>query len=59
MVLLDEKNNEMGVSRKAAAVGISAVILSRIAMAIPGMSKASAKVETGYHNDYLYLSLQP
>ncbi|KAI8044671.1 hypothetical protein M5D96_000842 [Drosophila gunungcola] len=38
VVLLDEKNNEMGISQKAAVVGISAVILSRIAMAIPGMT---------------------
>ncbi|KAH8346849.1 hypothetical protein KR059_000773 [Drosophila kikkawai] len=38
VVLLDENNTEMGVSKKAAAVGISAVILSRIAMAIPGMT---------------------
>ncbi|XP_016950716.1 sideroflexin-1-3 [Drosophila biarmipes] len=38
VVLLDENNNEMGISQKAAVVGISAVILSRIAMAIPGMT---------------------
>ncbi|SPP74373.1 sideroflexin-1-3 [Drosophila guanche] len=38
IVLLDEKNTEMGVSRKAACLGISAVILSRISMAIPGMT---------------------
>lgn len=39
MVLLDENNNEMGVSKKAAIFGISAVVASRIAMATPGMSK--------------------
>ncbi|XP_020798430.1 sideroflexin-1 [Drosophila serrata] len=38
VVLLDENNTEMGVSKKAAAVGISSVILSRIAMALPGMT---------------------
>ncbi|XP_068153071.1 sideroflexin-1-3 [Drosophila tropicalis] len=38
VTLLDEKNNEVGVSQKAAFVGISAVILSRIAMALPGMT---------------------
>ncbi|XP_037730370.1 sideroflexin-1-3 [Drosophila subpulchrella] len=38
VVLLDESNNEMGISQKAAVVGISTVILSRIAMAIPGMT---------------------
>ncbi|XP_041565485.1 sideroflexin-1-3 [Drosophila elegans] len=38
VVLLDENNKEMGISKKAAVVGISAVILSRIAMAIPGMT---------------------
>ncbi|KAH8369407.1 hypothetical protein KR009_010094 [Drosophila setifemur] len=38
VVLLDEENKEMGVSKKAACLGISAVILSRISMAIPGMT---------------------
>ncbi|KAH8344490.1 hypothetical protein KR084_006216 [Drosophila pseudotakahashii] len=38
VTLLDENNNEMGISQKAAVVGISTVILSRIAMAIPGMT---------------------
>ncbi|CAD7084896.1 unnamed protein product [Hermetia illucens] len=37
VVLLDEKNNVVGQSRKAAATGISAVVASRIAMAMPGM----------------------
>ncbi|XP_067618611.1 sideroflexin-1-3 [Eurosta solidaginis] len=37
VTLLDEQNNELGVSRKAAAVGITAVVASRIAMAAPGM----------------------
>ncbi|XP_004533578.1 sideroflexin-1 [Ceratitis capitata] len=37
VTLLDEKNNELGVSKKAAAVGITAVVASRIAMAAPGM----------------------
>ncbi|XP_064550565.1 sideroflexin-1-3 [Drosophila montana] len=36
--LLDEKNNEVGISKKAAFVGISAVVVSRIAMAMPGMT---------------------
>ncbi|KAH8359125.1 hypothetical protein KR093_004470, partial [Drosophila rubida] len=38
VVLLDEKNNEVGISKKAAFVGISAVLVSRIAMAMPGMT---------------------
>lgn len=38
VVLLDENNNNMGVSKKAAVMGISAVVASRVAMAIPGMS---------------------
>ncbi|EDW83721.1 uncharacterized protein Dwil_GK13527 [Drosophila willistoni] len=38
VTLLDEKNNEVGISQKAAFIGISAVILSRIAMALPGMT---------------------
>jgi len=38
VTLFDEHSNEMGISKKAAVVGISTVILSRIAMAIPGMS---------------------
>uniref|UniRef100_A0A1A9Z9K6 Sidoreflexin n=1 Tax=Glossina pallidipes TaxID=7398 RepID=A0A1A9Z9K6_GLOPL len=38
VVLLDENNNEMGVSKKAAIFGISAVVASRIAMATPGMT---------------------
>ncbi|XP_018786648.1 PREDICTED: sideroflexin-1 [Bactrocera latifrons] len=37
VTLLDEMNNELGVSKKAAAVGITAVVASRIAMAAPGM----------------------
>ncbi|XP_037816178.1 sideroflexin-1-3 [Lucilia sericata] len=37
VTLLDEQNNEMGISKKAAAVGITAVVASRIAMATPGM----------------------
>ncbi|XP_036341755.1 sideroflexin-1-3-like [Rhagoletis pomonella] len=37
VTLLDEKNNELGVSKKAAAAGITAVVASRIAMAAPGM----------------------
>ncbi|KAM8704839.1 hypothetical protein ACLKA7_009318 [Drosophila subpalustris] len=38
IVLLDEKNNEVGSSKKAAFVGISSVVISRICMAIPGMT---------------------
>ncbi|KAH8417474.1 hypothetical protein KR222_000727 [Zaprionus bogoriensis] len=38
VVLLDEKNEEMGVSRKAAFLGIAAVVISRVSMAIPGMT---------------------
>ncbi|XP_023164942.1 sideroflexin-1-3 [Drosophila hydei] len=38
VVLLDEKNKEVGISKKAAMVGISAVVISRISMAIPGMT---------------------
>ncbi|XP_030562679.1 sideroflexin-1-3 [Drosophila novamexicana] len=36
--LVDEKNQEVGISKKAAFVGISAVVVSRIAMAMPGMT---------------------
>ncbi|KAH8277157.1 sideroflexin-1-3 isoform X2 [Drosophila bipectinata] len=38
VVLLDDKNDTVGISQKAACLGISAVILSRISMAIPGMT---------------------
>ncbi|KAH8359990.1 hypothetical protein KR093_009969, partial [Drosophila rubida] len=38
IVLLDEKNNEVGVSRKAACIGIASVVFSRIAMAVPAMA---------------------
>ncbi|XP_070072422.1 sideroflexin-1-3 isoform X2 [Drosophila takahashii] len=44
ITLLDENNNEMGISQKAAVVGISTVILSRIAMAIPGMREQPAEM---------------
>lgn len=37
VVLLDEMDNEVGVSRKAAFQGIRAVEISRVAMAVPGM----------------------
>lgn len=37
-MLLDENNNEVGVSKNAAFQGISAVVISRVAMAVPGMS---------------------
>ncbi|XP_017081688.1 sideroflexin-1-3 [Drosophila eugracilis] len=46
VTLLDEGNNEMGVSKKAAVLGISAVILSRIAMAIPGMTLTPVLMNT-------------
>lgn len=36
-MLLDEKNNELAISKTAAATGIAAVVASRIAMAAPGM----------------------
>lgn len=39
VTLLDDQNNEVGISKKAAAVGITAVVASRIAMATPGMGK--------------------
>jgi len=38
VTLLDEKNNELGVSKKAAAAGITAVVATRIVMAAPGMA---------------------
>lgn len=37
VMLLDDQNNELAMSRKAAAAGISAVCFSRVAMACPGM----------------------
>lgn len=37
-MLVDEKNNNMGYSRKAAVVGIASVVFSRVSMAFPGMS---------------------
>lgn len=37
VVLLDENNNVVGKSKKAAVTGISLVVLSRIGMATPGM----------------------
>lgn len=46
VVLLDENNNEMGISKKAATVGITAVVLSRIAMATPGMVLTPVLMET-------------
>ena len=38
--LMDDTNRKVGISRKAAALGISAVIFSRIFMATPGMTLA-------------------
>lgn len=46
VVLLDDQNNEVGISKKAAATGISSVILSRIAMACPGMILTPVLMET-------------
>jgi len=37
VTLLDNNNNEVGISKKAAAIGISTVVISRICMAVPGM----------------------
>lgn len=37
VILLDSENNVLGQSKRAAATGITAVVLSRIAMASPGM----------------------
>ncbi|XP_043068104.1 sideroflexin-1-3-like [Drosophila bipectinata] len=36
--LLDEKNKELGKSKKAAAIGIFTVVMSRVAMAVPTMT---------------------
>nr|XP_014087537.2 sideroflexin-1-3-like [Bactrocera oleae] len=38
VVLLNEQGREVGVSKRAAITGIALVVLSRIAMAIPGMT---------------------
>ncbi|XP_030370572.1 sideroflexin-1-3 [Scaptodrosophila lebanonensis] len=46
VVLVDEKNNEVGISTKAAFVGISAVVASRIFMAMPGMTLTPLLVNT-------------
>ncbi|XP_037949304.1 sideroflexin-1-3 [Teleopsis dalmanni] len=45
VTLLDENNNEVGISKKAAAVGITAVVASRIAMATPGMALTPVLIE--------------
>ncbi|XP_006021342.1 sideroflexin-2 isoform X3 [Alligator sinensis] len=37
IAVTDENNNELGLSRRAAAKGITQVVISRIAMAAPGM----------------------
>lgn len=39
IVVFDENNNPVGKSKKAAAKGITQVVISRIAMAAPGMSE--------------------
>ena len=39
IVLFDENKNPVGKSKKAAAKGITQVVISRITMAAPGMSK--------------------
>ncbi|XP_053946227.1 sideroflexin-1-3 [Anastrepha ludens] len=46
VTLLNEKNDELGVSKKAAAVGITAVVASRIAMATPGMFLTPLLIQT-------------
>jgi len=39
IVVFDENSNPVGKSTKAAAKGITQVVISRITMAAPGMSK--------------------
>ena len=39
IVVFDENNNPVGKSKKAAAKGITQVVISRITMAAPGMSE--------------------
>ena len=41
IVVFDENNNPVGKSKKAAAKGITQVVISRITMAAPGMSECS------------------
>lgn len=53
VTLTDEQNNELAVSKKAAAVGITAVVASRIAMATPGMVLTPMLVEKLEKNGFL------
>lgn len=53
VTLLDEQNNEMGISKKAAAVGITAVVASRIIMATPGMGNKSFSLFSLENNKFL------
>ena len=39
IVVFDENNNPVGKSKKAAAKGITQVVISRVTMAAPGMSE--------------------
>lgn len=48
IALFDDKNQPLNVqSKKAATEGISAVVLSRIGMAIPGMGKLLIMLSVG------------
>ncbi|XP_034114024.2 sideroflexin-1-3-like [Drosophila albomicans] len=58
--LLDDQNHEVGVSKKAAAQGISNVVVSRISMAIPGMTLTPLLIEylekSGFLKRYPHLT---
>lgn len=43
IVVFDENDNPLGKSKKAAVKGITQVVISRVAMAAPGMSEFRAR----------------
>ena len=53
IVVFDENNNPLGLSKKAAHKSITQVVVSRITMAAPGMCKLYGHLEPFLFSEFL------
>ena len=59
IVVFDENDNPVGKSKKAAVKGITQVVVSRVAMAAPGMSEFRARQIKIVVNSILFCRKRP